>query len=182
MAFTVKQLVLAGLVAVAAVSTALQEPGYPEYVKEKSLYAKNDFRGKKAPEFFVEKWMNRSEVKTKGKVVLIDFWATWCGPCRAVIPELNDFQKKFGDKLVVIGVSDEKPEVVEKFMADMKMEYAVAVDTSKKMMKAVGVQGIPHVMIISPDGIVRWQGFPGSDEDKLTEKIVEQIIVASKVK
>jgi thiol-disulfide isomerase/thioredoxin len=182
MALSVKHMILAGLVAVAAISTALQGPQYPGYVTEKTLYAKNDLRGKKAPEFSVEQWMNREKVDLKGKVVLVDFWATWCGPCRAVIPELNDFQKKFGDKLVVIGVSNEKPEIVKKFMEGTKMEYAVAVDMKQKMMDVLGVEGIPHVMIISPDGIVRWQGFPSDDKDKLTEQVIEQIIAASSMK
>src|ERR1043166_3397044 len=64
---------------------------------------------------------------TKGKFVLIDFWATWCGPCRKAIPELNAIHKKFGDKLVVIGISDESEEVVKK-MTEPKIEYFTAID------------------------------------------------------
>jgi thiol-disulfide isomerase/thioredoxin len=182
MALSVKHLVLAALIGLTTLTVARQDADFPAYVKEKTLYAKNDFRGKQAPEFHVEKWLNRTNVETKGKVVLIDFWATWCPPCRALIPELNEFKKKFGDKLVVIGISDEPAATVEKFMKDTKMDYAVAVDTSRKMSSAIGVEGIPHCIIMSPDGIVRWQGFPGSEEDKLTEKVIEQIITASKVK
>jgi thiol-disulfide isomerase/thioredoxin len=182
MAISVKHLVLAALIGLTTLTVARQDADFPAYVKEKTLYAKNDFRGKKAPEFYVQQWLNRTGVDTKGKVVLIDFWATWCGPCRALIPELNEFNKKFADKLVVIGVSDEPAETVQKFMKDTPMDYAVAIDTSKKMSSAIGVQGIPHCIIMSPDGIVRWQGFPGSDEDKLTEQVIQQIISASKVK
>jgi thiol-disulfide isomerase/thioredoxin len=182
MALSVRHLVLATLIGLTTLTVARQDADFPAYVKEKTLYAKNDFRGKKAPEFYVQQWLNRTGVDTKGKVVLIDFWATWCGPCRALIPELNEFNKKFGDKLVVIGVSDEPAETVQKFMKDTPMDYAVAIDTSKKMSKEIGVQGIPHCIVMSPDGIVRWQGFPGSDEDKLTAQVIKQIIVASKVK
>src|SRR5213076_2255077 len=79
---------------------------------EKRLWAKS-FLKQKAPPLVVEKWLSK-EPDRKGKFVLIDFWATWCGPCRKAIPELNAFQKKFGDKLVVIGVSDEAAEDVKK--------------------------------------------------------------------
>ena len=72
---------------------------------EKQIWAKS-FLNQKAPELVVEKWLAK-EPDRKGKFVLIDFWATWCPPCRKAIPELNGLQKKFGDKLVVIGLSDE---------------------------------------------------------------------------
>src|SRR6266481_6414230 len=72
---------------------------------EKRLWAKS-FLNQKAPPLVVEKWLSK-EPDRKGKFVLIDFWATWCGPCRKAIPELNALHKKFADKLVVIGVSDE---------------------------------------------------------------------------
>jgi cytochrome c biogenesis protein CcmG, thiol:disulfide interchange protein DsbE len=148
---------------------------YPKSV-EKKLYA-DDVRGKKAPEFFVEKWLT-AEPDRKGKVVLIDFWATWCPPCRATIPELNKFQKAFKDDLVVIGVSDETVDKVSEFMKGTEMSYGVAIDASKKMSDAIKVAGIPHVLIISTDGIVRWQGFPLSDEEPLTDAIVKQVIDA----
>ena len=107
--------------------------------------------------------------------MLIDFWATWCGPCRKAIPELNALHKKFGSKLVVIGISDE-PEAKVKSMADPKIEYSSAIDTQGRTKKAVGVSGIPHVMIIDPQGIVRWEGYPLLDGHALTEKVVEQIL------
>jgi cytochrome c biogenesis protein CcmG, thiol:disulfide interchange protein DsbE len=152
-------------------------PEFPAIVQKK-MHAKNDFRGKQAPKFEVEKWLS-TEPKREGKVVLVDFWATWCPPCRALIPELNEFQAKFKDDLVVIGVSDEKSETVSSFAKKTKMEYSSAIDTQSRMKNALAVEGIPHVMIIDSTGVVRWQGFPNGDE-KLTEKIVKQIIDADK--
>lgn len=156
-------------------------PKFPEKV-EKNLYAKNDFRGKKAPAFKVEKWLNK-EPSRKGKVVLIDLWATWCPPCKKLIPELESFQEKFKDDLVVIGVSDEKEAAVTKYINEQregKIGYALALDSKKTMHTALGVSGIPHVIIIDTDGIVRWQGFPGEAKEVLTEEIVKQIIDADK--
>lgn len=154
---------------------------YPKIVTAKTLYADNDLRGKKAPKLEVENWLGKAP-ETKGKILFVDYWATWCGPCRALIPEVNEWHKKYGKDIVFIGLSDEPVDTVKTFMAKTPMDYYIATDSKKTMSKVLGVKGIPHVMIVSPDGIVRWQGFPGSEEDKLTEEILVQIIAASKAK
>jgi len=153
---------------------------WPSTTIAKKLYAKNDFRSKAAPKIVVEKWLNDKEPITKDKVVIVDFWATWCPPCRATIPDLNKLAAKFKDDVVVIGISDEKPEVVRDFMKKTEMTYNVGIDTKSTNAKAVGVEGIPHVLVISADGIVRWQGFPLDENDPLTEDVVAKIVAASK--
>ncbi len=158
------------------------EGTYPEIVTKKELYAKNDLRGKAAPALTVKSWVKGSLPNTTGKVVLIDFWATWCGPCRRLIPELNQFKEKFGDDLVIIGISDEPEDELKEFVKSTEIKYPIATDPDKTMKKAIGIKGIPHVLVISPDNIVRWQGFPGMDEDQLTEDKLAQIISASKSK
>ncbi|MCC6321386.1 MAG: TlpA family protein disulfide reductase [Phycisphaerales bacterium] len=178
-----------------------EAPGKAEFPKlaKKNLYAKNDYRGKKAPDFHVEKWLGKDAKAPDrtNKVVLIDFWATWCPPCRAAIPELNEWAHKFKDDLVVIGVSDEEAGLVEVFaglrdarsdkpeeqrVARMKtkVEYPMAIDTKAQMKSAVGVARIPNVLVIDSTGIVRWQGFPNSSEEKLTDSVLKQIIEADK--
>lgn len=145
------------------------------FAAEKKLWAKS-FLGQKAPDFVVEKWLT-NEPDRKGKYVLIDFWATWCPPCRKAIPELNAFHKKFGDKLVVIGVSDEPEEKVNA-LKDPKIEYFSAIDPQKRMNKALEVRGIPHVILVDPQGIVRWEGYPLLEGFELTEKVVAEVIRA----
>ena len=140
---------------------------------QKKLWAKS-YLDKKAPDLVVEKWLTK-EPDRKGKFVLVDFWATWCGPCRKAIPELNALHKKFGDKLVVIGLSDEA-EATVKAMKTPTIEYASAIDTQKRMKKELEVTGIPHVLIIDPQGIVRWEGFPLLGGHELTEKVVADIL------
>ena len=139
----------------------------------KQIWAKS-FLNQHAPNLLVEKWLTATP-EFRGKFVLLDFWATWCPPCRAAIPELNGYQQKFGDKLVVIGLSDESEEAVQK-LESPKIEYAVAIDTQARTKSVVGVTGIPHVMLIDPQGIVRWEGFPFLKGYELNEQVIADII------
>ena len=150
--------------------------GYPSH-NQKKLYADNDLRGKAAPELLVETWISQKP-DTEGKVMLVDFWATWCPPCRKAIPELNHWQEQFADDLVIVGLSDEDPATVRTFLETTEVNYTMAIDTQKRTYGALAVRAIPHVMIVSTDGIVRWQGFPGLKEDPLTADIIKQIIDA----
>ena len=153
---------------------------WPSTTTKKTLYAKHDLRGKAGPKILAESWLNGMAPVTKGKVVILDLWATWCPPCRETIPELNALAAKFKGEVVVIGLSNEKPEIVKTFMLKTKMAYPVAVDTQGRTSGAIGVEGIPHVLVMSPDGIVRWQGFPLDDKEPLSEAVVAKIVAASK--
>ena len=88
---------------------------------------------------------------------------------------MNALHKKFGTNLVVIGISDESEAAVRK-MTTPKIDYFLALDSKERMKKAVGVTGIPHVLILDPKGIVRWEGFPLLDGHELTEKVVADIL------
>ncbi len=127
-----------------------------------------------APKLVVEKWLTE-EPETEGKYVLMEFWATWCGPCRRSITLLNGIREKFGDELVVIGISDETEEDVRK-LVEPKIEYYSAIDTRARMKKSLAVFGIPHVVIVEPGGFVVWEGFPLLKDYELTEEIVDRIL------
>jgi thiol-disulfide isomerase/thioredoxin len=159
---------VAALLGIAAAS-------YPPYIT-KHLYASHDLRGQKAPKIAVEQWVKGGMPQTKGKTVLIDMWATWCPSCIALIPELNKWSSEFKGRLVVIGISDEPAKTVRPFLSVHKMSYHVAVDTKNRLEQQVGVEGIPHVLVITPDGIVRWQGYPGEPNDPLTDAKLRAII------
>ncbi len=141
----------------------------------KQIWAES-YLGKKAPALVVEKWLG-NKPQTIGKFLLLDFWATWCGPCRRAIPELNEIHRQLGDRVTVIGISDESEEVVRK-MKEPRIEYAVAIDTKARMKGKLQVTGIPHVILIDPSGVVRWEGFPLLESDPLTLKVVADIVAA----
>jgi len=145
----------------------------PTMAAEKKLWAKS-FLNQKAPQFAVEKWLT-PEPNRQGKFILIDFWATWCAPCKKTIPELNRLHAKFADKMVFVGISRESEETVRK-MIEPKIDYSVAIDTRARMMRQMEVTGIPHVVIIDPHGIVRWEGLPTLPDYELTETVVQDIL------
>ena len=88
---------------------------------------------------------------------------------------MNAFQAKFRDKLVVIGLSDES-EAKVKGLQEPPIQYASAIDPQGRMKKTVAVTGIPHALLLDPDGIVRWEGFPLLEGYELTAKVIAEII------
>lgn len=116
----------------------------------------------------------------KGKnVFVLEFWATWCGPCRMSMPHLSELQKKHKDKgLVVIGValSEEPASIIKSFLQSMgdKIAFPIALDrnnqTAQSYLMALGVQGIPYSVVIDKDGLLAWHGSPFGEMDQVIEQ------------
>ena len=95
--------------------------------------------------------------KDSGKVILLNFWATWCGPCKAEIPGFIELQQKYKDKLTIIGYSvDDTAELAKKYAAEYKMNYPILLGEGREdVQDAYGpIWGIPASFIISKDGRV----------------------------
>ena len=147
--------------------------------------------GDPAPPLSVSKWVKGTPNKlTAGKVHIVEFWATWCGPCKATIPHITELARKYKGKADFSGISiwegndgDSNAVAIEKkvnvFIKEMgaKMDYSIAMDDkitggtmATKWMSAAGQKGIPTVFIVDQQGKVAWIGHP-MDMDIPLERI-----------
>lgn len=140
-----------------------------------------DMRGKAIPGFKVQKWLT-PQPNPGNRLIAIDFWATWCNPCRASIPHLNEMHAKRGQDVLVVGISDEAESAFnagakKHGLQPSQFSYSLAIDPAGTLKdKFFAVKGIPHMAIISPDGVVRWQGHPMS----LSEQDLDKLVAANK--
>jgi peroxiredoxin len=89
----------------------------------------------------------------RGKVVLVNFWATWCPPCRKEMPDMEAIYQRFGPRgLVILGISDEEAPTVQKFLAEQKYTYPILLDPGRKVTQQFGVEGIPNSFLYGRDG------------------------------
>jgi thiol-disulfide isomerase/thioredoxin len=151
--------------------------------------------GKDAAPLKVESWVNGSpltDADLKGKVVFLDFWAVWCGPCIATFPHLREWNEKYGDKgLVMIGLTNyynfkwdedakkatrstekvtpaEEQEMLVKFAESHELKHCFAIEADRSLSEYYGVTGIPHVVVIDQQGKIRMMKV-GSGEENAKE-------------
>ncbi len=143
--------------------------------------------GDPAPPLDIASWVKGEPISVfdNGQVYVVEFWATWCGPCKASMPHLADLQDKYGDQVVFIGVSDEQPETVEGFLESPQSEdktwnevvsYRLAMDAEEKTtqayLRAAGENGIPTAFVVGRQGTLEWIGHPMGIDQALS-KIVD---------
>ena len=116
----------------------------------------------------------------KGKVVIIDFWASWCGPCKDSFPVMNELQKKYGDKgVVIIAVNeDEAKSDMQDFLKQNPAVFTVVRDAKQKLVELAGVQTMPSSFVFDPNGKLRFthSGFHGDKTHKEYEQQIESLL------
>jgi thiol-disulfide isomerase/thioredoxin len=137
--------------------------------------------GDPAKPLAIKEWVKGKAVDVlDGKhIYVVEFWATWCGPCKRSIPHLSEVQQKLKDKgVVIVGISDEPATKVKPFVDQMgdKMDYVVACDDDRKSnvdyMQAYEQRGIPTAFVVGKDSKVIWVGHPLAGLDKVLEDIL----------
>jgi thiol-disulfide isomerase/thioredoxin len=152
--------------------------------------------GDPAPKLEVAKWVKGEPVAAfeKNHVYVVEFWATWCPPCRESIPHLTALQAKYKD-VAIIGVSmaERADGVVAPFVERMgdKMVYHIAMDaspesgrgpTSKNWMTAAGLNGIPSAFIVNGQGVLAWIGSPFQIDEPLAKVVAGTWDVQAEIK
>jgi len=138
--------------------------------------------GDPAPEIGLEKLLQAQDRTVanlkalKGDIVVLEFWATWCGPCVTAIPHLNELIEKYEDKPVrFISITDEKEDIVTKFLKKRPIRGWVGLDTDRSLFKEYGVSGIPMTVLIDKRGRAVAVTYPTA----LTEKILDEMLAGN---
>ena len=116
-------------------------------------------------------------VEQRGQVVLVNFWATWCGPCRQEMPHLNKLYDKYrASGFVLLGVNvDEDPQLAAGIAAKLGLHFPVLLDTDKKVSKLYALETMPSTVLIDRDGRVKYlhRGYVSGYEDTYDKQIRE---------
>jgi peroxiredoxin len=122
--------------------TAMTKLEADDQRRQKADFTLTDLQGKT--------WSLR---ELKGKVVLVNFWATWCPPCRKEMPDLNTLYQRFKDQgFVILAISDEEADKVKPFIAERNISYPILLDPGRKVNELFQVQGIPKSFVYDREG------------------------------
>jgi len=147
-----------------------------------SLLRNHPLEGESAPDFTLP-MIGRSDRERvrlsdqRGHVVVLDFWASWCDPCRHGIPLFNRAVQKFGSKLIMLGINSEQHDdnVLALVMTQWGFKYSTLRDSALEAQLAYQVQVFPTVVVIDPDGIVR-RVYPGEPTEAALFKQISKHI------
>lgn len=114
----------------------------------------------------------------RGKAVVLEFWATWCGPCVAAIPHLNELAQKFADRPVqFIAITAERPDVVARFVKKKPIRGWIGLDTDESLYRDYGVEGIPLTILVDAQGRLAGFTYPTG----LTEQVLADLLAGRPV-
>ena len=107
----------------------------------------------------------------RGSVVVLDFWATWCGPCREELPIVEKLRTEFAGKVQFLGINDEDRGTVAGFLKKHDYQLSVLMDGRKDVHRQYGIRSIPQLFVIDREGVIRQHYVGGRSEDALRKAI-----------
>lgn len=169
--------VLVSLLTVAIVQAIDKKTEAPQTSSEVSAAAKEGLSiGAKAPDFEL-KTLSGDTVKLsdlKGKKVMLNFWATWCPPCKAEMPEMEQFSKQIGDDTVILAVNIDPQLDVKGFVNENKITFPVLLDAEDKVNETYQIISIPTTYFIDSNGIIQ-NKYTGSMKLDIMKKYTQEL-------
>ena len=141
-----------------------------------------DSLGKPAPDFTLKsiKGENVRLAELRGDVVMLNFWATWCGPCRQEMPLLEKLSQRYRDLgFTLVGINvEEDASGMEKFLKDVPVSFTILRDGENKVAKQYGVDGMPSTVIIDRNGVVRYihRGYKPGEEAQYEQQVKQRVM------
>jgi TonB family protein len=111
----------------------------------------------------------------RGKVVVLDFWATWCPPCRKELPVMEKLRNEFADNVVMYGINDEEAGTVKDFVRKNQYQMTVLMDGSRQVHRLYGISAIPTLLIIDRQGVIR-KLYVGSRDEATLRKAIQSVV------
>lgn len=136
------------------------------------LFAQSSIKvGEKSPKIVITDYIQNVPKNTtlENKFILLEFWATWCGPCLDGVPKLNNIQEKFKSNkdFIIISITDEKVDKVLRTLKRIPFKSLVVSDQTGKTIKNFGINAFPTTVLIDDKGFIKWIGLPESLTDDI---------------
>jgi thiol-disulfide isomerase/thioredoxin len=148
---------------------------FPSYAQESQL-------GKKSPELIFNQILNFDKTEAtlfdfKGKIVILDFWATWCSPCIESFPHLEKLQNKFLNDLQIITITSDPEVRIKRFLENRKTSLPIVIDEKKEFSEVFPHWVIPHTVLIDKSGLIKTIATPS----EITEELITKILLGQEV-